>query len=404
MPSLPPRQVRLVIVRPDGEPLGISPVLAVSTQWWPEMRPVVEVARQELGLRVIVLRLLEAESEHGAVGGRVTYLAEVEAAPSDTVALDPWSGMLDEHPLRQKWARPGGPQPDLALADGVLRGLELVPTGPAEQVRSWNLSSLWRIPVEGQVVWLKHVPPFFGHEGAILARLAGGPVPTLLGHDRGRILMEEIPGVDLYGAEPAVLEELVRVLVALQVEWTGRTDELLRLGLPDWRDAALSPAIADVVERTATELLPEERATLSEFLDGLPARFARVAANGLPDTLVHGDFHPGNARGDGSSLTLLDWGDSGVGHPLLDQAAFLDQIPGSGARRIREVWHSSWRRAVPGSNPERAAALLAPIAAARQAVIYRIFLDGIEPSERAYHRSDPALWLRKTASAVRGEA
>jgi hypothetical protein len=39
------------------------------------------------------------------------------------------------------------------------RGLR--PTTPPTQVRTWNLSSLWRKPVEGQTVWLKVVPPFF---------------------------------------------------------------------------------------------------------------------------------------------------------------------------------------------------------------------------------------------------
>jgi hypothetical protein len=47
--------------------------------------------------------------------------------------------------------------------------------------------------------------------------------------------------------------------------------------------------------------------------------------------------------------------------------------------------------------------LLAPVAAARQAVIYRKFLDNIEPSEWPYHRGDPALWLRETAAIVRRE-
>ena len=49
----------------------------------------------------------------------------------------------------------------------------------------------------------------------------------------------------------------------------------------------------------------------------------------------------------------------------------------------------------------RKTALLAPIAAARQAVIYRNFLDNIEPSEQVYNRADPAKWLKRTAALVR---
>jgi aminoglycoside phosphotransferase (APT) family kinase protein len=152
----------------------------------------------------------------------------------------------------------------------------------------------------------------------------------------------------------------------------------------------------------------DDRETLSGFVATFPSRQEGIQATGLPDTLVHGDFHSGNARGSVSRggtdprLVLLDWGDCGVGHPLLDQAAYLDRIQAEEVPGVVDVWRRAWRRAIPGSDPSRAAALLAPVAAARQAVIYRRFLDGIEPSEHPYHRADPADWLRRTAAILRG--
>ncbi len=344
------------------------------------------------------MRLLDAERA-GPPGGAVTYLAEV-AAP---VPAQPWPGIIDEHPLRLPWARPGGPARDLAWADSVLSARGMRRAGRAVQIRSWNLSSIWRVPVEGQTVWLKAVPPFFGHEGRILQRLQGGPVPPLLAHDGSRILMAEIPGDDLYVASGARLLEMVSLLTDLQREWIGRTEELLALGLLDWRAPALTRAIASVVERTDGELSQEDRAALAGFVAGLGQRFAAAARCGLPDTLVHGDFYPGNMRGSESSLVLLDWGDCGVGHPLLDAAAFLDRIPAGDVTSARAHWNRAWRAVIPGSEPERALQLLAPVAAARQAVIYRAFLDGIEPSEHPYHQADPADWLGRVAALVRAE-
>ena len=129
-----------------------------------------------------------------------------------------------------------------------------------------------------------------------------------------------------------------------------------------------------------------------------------MAACGLPDTLVHGDFHPGNVRGDGTTITLLDWGDAGVGHPLLDQPAFLRDLPDpADVAIVRARWTDAWRSVVPGSDPERVAALLEPVAAARQAVIYRRFLDGIEATEQPYHRADVPDWLRRTAAILETE-
>jgi phosphotransferase family enzyme len=180
-----------------------------------------------------------------------------------------------------------------------------------------------------------------------------------------------------------------------------RVEELLALGLPDWRAPALGAAIANVVDRTRDEVSAEDRVTLADFVRWLPSRFDDVAACDLRDSLVHGDFHPGNFRGDGRALTLLDWGDSGVGHPLLDQPAFLNAIPNDDVGAVRAHWLQQWGEAIPGSDPGRASVLLTPVAAARQAVIYRSFFDNIEPSEHPYHRADPAKWLNRTAALVR---
>jgi hypothetical protein len=98
---------------------------------------------------------------------------------------------------------------------------------------------------------------------------------------------------------------------------------------------------------------------------------------------------------------LLNWGESGVGRPLLDQPAFLDRVPSGTDGAVRAHWLQQWSEAVPGSDPARASVLLAPVAAARRAVIYRTFLDNIEPSEQPYHRADPAQWLIRAAALVR---
>ena len=376
--------------------LGALPPFRVDVPWWPEVGPIVAAARAVHGLEVTVLRLLEGEEARAPGGGPVTYLAEVDNAPS--AALTPWPGdAIVEEPLRVHYARPGGPDADLCWADGILTDRGTPRTGPAEQVRTWNLSSLWRLPVDGSAAWLKVVPPFFAHESRMLARLDPAVVPRLIAGDGPRILLEEIPGPDHYDTVGAPLLTMVRLLVALQGEWIDRVDELFELGLPDWRPEPLTALAADVVERTAPELDLETVRRLERLLEDLPRRSEDVASCGVPSTLVHGDFHRGNARGPEEALVLLDWGDCGVGHPLLDQAAFLDRMPERERAGICLEWSRLWRAAVPGCEPDRAARLLEPVAALRQAVIYRGFLDAIEPDERIYHAADPALWLTRAA-------
>jgi hypothetical protein len=300
--------------------------------------------------------------------------------------------------LRLPFARPGGPDRDLAWADARLRAAGRDRVGPAVQVKTWNLSSVWRLPTAAGPAWLKVVPPFFGHEGAMLARLDPAVVPPLIAAEGPRVLLADVPGEDHWDGPLPVLLRVLGMLVALQRDWVDRIDELAEVGAPDWRAGPFVPAVTDLVARTAGELDGDTVAALQALLDGLPDRFAAVAACGVPDTLVHGDFHPGNTRGsvEGRSV-LLDWGDCGIGNPLLDQAAFLSSIGEPKREPVRAAWASLWRDAVPGSDPDRAAVLLAPVGALRQALIYRTFLDGIEPTERVYHANDPATWLRRAA-------
>jgi hypothetical protein len=404
--GVPPRRVSLVVVGDEGRVLGRLPEFPVSTPWWQEVRPVVEGARDRFGLDCVVLRLFDSELPRPQ-GGGVMYVAQAtEPLPATVQAvLEPFDGVLPDDSLRLRWAQPGGPGADLAWAEDVLRARRLERVGPPEQLRSWNLSSIWRLPLAGGAAWLKVVPPFFAHEGDILRRLQGGPVPRLLGHDGDRVLLADIPGADQYDAELPELLEIGSALVDMQAAWIGREDELLGIGLPDWRWRQLALAIEDVVARRAANVPEEVRSALGAFVSGLQARFEHIDACGLPTTFVHGDFHPGNVRGgEGMAPTILDWGDCGVGNPLLDLSAFLGRVPQESAPVVRAHWAAEWRRHVPASDPLLAAQLIGPVAAARQAVMYQLFLDRLEPVERRYHDADVPEWLARIASLMLLEA
>ena len=393
---MPPRLARLVLMTPDGVVVGCLPAIPVDIPWRQEVESVVRAAREHYGVELTILRLLEVSPKRPD-GVEVTYLAEI----AEPVPAEVWTGRIEAHPLRQAYAKPGGPAADLDWAVRVLAGHGLAPTAKPVQVRTWNLSSVWRIPIGDQSAWLKVVPPFLAHEGRIITALAGRRVPTLIDRDEsGRILLAEIPGEDLFEATLPQLLGMVTLLVDIQASWSEHVEELRMMRLPDWRGPSLSAAIADVVQRTSEELSQDERASLSRFERGLAVRFAEVDACGLPNTLVHGDCHPGNFRGTELELTLLDWGDSGIGHPLLDQPAFLERVLSEHLETVKDHWNREWLARAPGCDPGRAADLLAPIAAARQAVIYQRFLDNIEPSEQIYHRGDPADWLRRTAELL----
>jgi hypothetical protein len=388
----------VVLTTCAGQILGALPPIRIATPWWQDVEPLVDAVRARHRVEVTILRLLDAARDQ-APGGAVTYLAET----SDAVEAPPYEGILGDHPLRAAYARPGGPAADLTWAREVLAKQGLESTQPPVQVRTWNLSSLWRLETLAGRLWLKVLPAFIAREASLLTHLAGEKVPVLVGADGPRVLMADIPGRDLYGATTAEILGMVDLLVDLQARRIGRESELLGVGVADWRAPALTAAVHAVIKRAAADLGADERSVLGRFADDLPRRLAAAAACGLGETLVHSDFHPGNLRGENGALTLIDWGEGAVGHPLLDQAAMLENIGPDQVEPARAHWADRWRQAVPGADPMTAFQLLRPVAIARQAAVYQGFLDNIEPSEHPYHRADPAERLRRAAAVLAGE-
>ncbi|HEX5205086.1 phosphotransferase family protein [Paractinoplanes rhizophilus] len=368
------RIVNLVFVDPSGRLLGALPPFEVPTPW-----------RQEVGAfadqRWQVLRMLHAD------GREVTYLAETADPPA---GLLPASADLAPHPLRAPYAEVGGPAASLAWARSVLG-----PGITAHQVRTWNLSAIWRLDRDGRTVaWLKQVPSFFAHEPDALRLVDAvrpGLVPPLIAAgDQGRMLLAHVEGTDRYGAGADLCARIAEAFVPVQAELAGAP------GL------SVIPAGRLDVRRVAAPYF-DKIDGLEALIDSLPGRLEAVAECGLPDTLVHGDLHPGNTRTDDAGrLTIMDWGDCTVGNPAFDILRLTEGLADPGP--VTELWAYGWKKARPGTRPERAAQLLRPVAALRGAVTYAAFLDAIEPSEWPYHADDvPAcLSAAVAASIVKG--
>jgi hypothetical protein len=381
--------VTLILVDADGRALGALPPFEVELPYWQEVADVVAGARREYGVEVAVLRLLHAARPQPP-GGAVTYLAQTDVVPAGLtrpVAMD-----LADHHARADYARPGGPAESLRWAAGALAAVGRGPVTSSAQQRTWNLSAIWRLETPTGTVWLKQVPRFFAHEPAVLRWLAGYDVPPLLAaDDAGRMLLDHIDGEDLYGAGPAVRSAIAADMHRIQVAAAHRLGELRAIGVPYRSPAYLLARLPEIVTGHADP-------RLTTLVEDLPARLAEVAACGLPYTLVHGDLHPGNVRGHSEGpRTLIDWGDSSIGHPAFDILRLTDDVSDVDAARLTAEWADRWRADVPGCQPERAVDLLRPVAALRGAVVYNDFLAHIEPSEHPYHAADVPACLERAA-------
>jgi hypothetical protein len=452
------RTVTLVLLDAAGRTLGALPPYEVPLPWWQEVAGVVAGARDRYGVDVTVLRLLRADRSvpHG---GAVTYLAQSDAAPGVPlvpVAMDPAEADPAGHPLRARWAGPGGPAASLAWAAAELARLGAAQAVTAVQQRTWNLSAIWRLdaapagsvlpglrgsqahssppaglvgpglrgsqarssppaglvgpglrgsqarssPPAGPVAWLKQVPPFFAHEAAVLrwlgAALPGMAPPLLAAGEHGRLLLAHVPGDDWYEAGVADRHLIAGDMHRVQLRSLPEVNALVSAGVPDRRGERLIRQMQGVAARHGAGV-----PGLADLVATLPARLAEVAACGVPDALVHGDLHPGNVRIDGGVRVLGDWGDCSVGHPAFDVLRLAEGLPPADGAALVDAWVSRWRADLPGTDPARAVELLRPVAELRAAAVYADFVANIEPSERPFHAGDVPMYLKRAVIAAR---
>ena len=396
--------------------LGAVGPFDVPIPWWAEVEPVADHVRAVLGVPVIVLRLVEVAGGDGARDGHVTYHVAALSRPDPgrpdpgLLALEPRADRAElakPEELRLPWARLDGVLELLGWAADTLAAAGRPATGPAGQRKTWNLAALFQLPTGAGPVWLKATPPFAADEASVIAAFAAvapGLVPPVVGAGPGRVLLEHLPGEDCWEASPGLVGRAVRRLATAQAVLAGRLPSLRASlpGLPDRRSAALAGQVTALLDGpVGGELSAEEAAAARGLLSRLPL----LEACGLPDTIVHGDFHPGNWRSDGGPPVVVDWADAHLGHPVLDGLRACNFLPADKRPAAARAWIGAWAALVPGCDSARALRLAEPLAHLAYAVRYQEFLDGIEPSERVYHRGDPAASIRaalRTASTADG--
>ncbi|SDT05829.1 Ser/Thr protein kinase RdoA involved in Cpx stress response, MazF antagonist [Streptomyces sp. TLI_053] len=395
----------------DGDYLGLLGPFGLTDPWWSSVGTLTERLSAEAGVPVVVVRLVGVTGGEGCSGGHTVYHAEALERPADRAprpAGPEAEALLGPAERRAGWATPAGLRAALDWAERALTAVGRPVTGPVEQVRTWNLSGVFRLPTAAGPAWLKVINPAFNaSEGEVIALFgaAAGPalVPTVLAADpaHGRVLLDDVPGEDCWGPSAEEVAQAVAGLVTAQVALAaeGRAGAA---GLPDRTPGAVAAAVPGLLDRLAAtaELTGEELDAARALAARLPELVGELAACGLPETVVHGDFHPGNWRSDGSGLVVIDFADTCFGHPVTDGLRPRGFVDGERWEQAAGEWARAWRERVPGCLPERALELAGPLVHFGYALRYQEFLDHIEDSERPYHEGDPAAEVRHAVAAA----
>ena len=164
------------------------------------------------------------------------------------------------------------------------------------------------------------------HASAIAPLIASDePRGWSLTADAGPILRVEDP-TDLWCAA-------VQTLGALQVAEADHADTWRALGCRDLSGGRWLTAIEQLLAAAAPELAADVNEALHSLRPRMEAACAILAADPVPDTLVHRDVVLENIAVSANGPVLLDWSDVVVGHPFFACDRLLDACWTDAARK-----------------------------------------------------------------------
>jgi hypothetical protein len=300
--------------------------------------------------------------------------------------------------LRPRWMRRGwfDRASTWMRAAGTDAGRPL--TGDPRPFFLRGISALLRAPTDGPDLFLKAVfPPF--HAEPVLTRLLAArfpdTVPTVVAVEPGEgwLIVEDIGSAwigDVPEADrPAALGRGARALVAIQralAPDAGSRRTLLEAGAPH-------RPLADLVASVTAAIGPDgfgigddgiEPERARRVAEAVAAAVASVESVGIPETVVHGDFHSGNAALVGDRIVIIDWSDAAISNPAIDLVTW---IAWSGDRRnevdaATDAWVDAWSGAVDGDALRAIIDDVLIVGAAYQIVSYDGIRRNLEPATR----------------------
>jgi aminoglycoside phosphotransferase (APT) family kinase protein len=332
--------------------------------------------------------------------GVVTALRDVAVVVDDIVAAPAGlvsAGWYDEV---EAWID------QMSAANGRSR------TGATVAVKVWSLSAVLRVPCDPAPLWFKASCRHFHAEPA-LTRLvvemlpAHAPRVVAADEDRAWLLMDEMPGADeeheegpSVGLGPAA----ARIVAALQLRSLDHLGEIEAVGVPVRGLTETLHGFDEILTGSVEldALTAEELAAARGRRDEVHHVFDELAALGLPETLVHGDLHPGNVSHHGDTVMLYDWSDAAVAHPFLDAAHLTRSIPEKERDETRETYAELWRAAYPGVDVDRGLELAGQVNSVYQMVTFEQICRAIEDASSWEMSGVVARYLKQLPERFRG--
>lgn len=313
----------------------------------------------------------------------------------------------------------------------AVRGRTVVGTAEQPHIRPW--STVFRIPTDGGPVWCKAAGPGTAHEARLLSAFAAWDIAKVLlpmDADLGRAwLLFEDGGRTLRQTRPdgtgdtdlAAWERILAEYAGLQRGVEGRSEDLLRLGVPDGRPAVLADTLRGLVDddhwwslvgaddRPAAET---GRARLRGLGEWVAATAAELERSGIAATIQHDDLHGGNVFVGPAGTRFFDWGDAAVAHPFGTLVTTLNSVAyrlgtdpdGPALTRLRDAYLEAWTDVLPRAALDEVLEFALDLGRIGKAAAWARALSGVEPADLGEFADGPAMWLVDLVERLEGRS
>lgn len=352
-----------VLLVPEGGLWTMPHALSHEFSRWQSVAHVNRLANRLLGMRATTRRCVSPGMDPGAPVRELVYAVENHlaswapppgarwagagdldvltlATPGQRAVLQEWFAWTQtaDRSRRVPWYGAGWMTQSGGWIVQQLARLDTQPSGPIEQVCTWQRSCVLHLPTTRGLAYFKAVPAALRTEvdvSVLLDHEYAGMVPEVLAadSDRGWFLMRDM-GPSTLEASPDLQEwkGAVRAYAELQVDMV---DIRHRLGAA----GCLSRGLLQLVE-SVDRLLSDTVVLRPELPGGLRmeqihalyelARRLKIAAHRLgtlrlPVSLENGDFWAGQIVRGASNPVFIDWSDAVLSHPFFAMSFFGDE-------------------------------------------------------------------------------
>ena len=279
-------------------------------------------------------------------------------------------------------------------------------TAPFDVVHERPWSRVLRVFTADGALYLKQCAPVQAFEVPLTVALAArwpDRVPEVVAADieRAWLLMRD-GGTRLRdGSTLDPFPVALQLYGELQLGEVGRVDELLEIGLRDMRLPVVAAAYEPFLERDHG-LAPEEVAALRRLAPRFRALCEELAAFGLPASIHHDDLHDGNIFVRDGRVSIFDWGDSSVAHPLWSWLKPLDLAVARGldVDLLRGAYLVAWTAVVSERRLREALRVAVPVGSFAYALQWQRQLDFMPAEMRPAFEPYLAAQLRRLLATL----